>query len=160
MIVNFNNLGDSLLKQKIVEIFNIAQKETNTKSNISVNVTIVGKEKIKQLNNEFRKVNKVTDVLSFPLLEIFELHDGEMLDENICTDVGDIVICKSRAIDQAKEYGHSVQREICFLALHGFLHVLGYDHIKREDEVIMLNLQNKILKKAQVERWWNTNVVI
>ena len=160
MIVNFNNLGDSLLKQKIVEIFNIAQKETNTKNNISVNVTIVGKEKIKQLNNEFRKVNKVTDVLSFPLLEICELHDGEMLDENICTDVGDIVICKSRAIEQAKEYGHSVQREICFLALHGLLHVLGYDHIKREDEVIMLNLQNKILKKAQVERWWNTNVDI
>ena len=152
MIVNFNNLGDSLLKQKIIEIFNIAQKETNTKNNISVNVTIVGKDKIRQLNNEFRKVDKVTDVLSFPLLEDNELHSGEMLDENISTDVGDIVICKSRAIMQAKEYGHSVQREICFLALHGFLHVLGYDHIEKQDEIVMFNLQDKILKKAQVER--------
>ena len=152
MIVNFNNLRDELLKEKITEIFSIAQKETNTKNNISVNVTIVGKDKIKQMNNEFRKVDKVTDVLSFPLLENNELHDGEMLDENIFTDLGDIVICKSKAIMQAKEFGHSVEREICFLALHGFLHVLGFDHIEKQDEIVMFNLQDKILKKAQVER--------
>lgn len=152
MIVNFNNLRDELLKEKITEIFSIAQKETNTKNNISVNVTIVGKDKIKQMNNEFRKVDRVTDVLSFPLLENNELHDGEMLDENIFTDLGDIVICKSKAIMQAKEFGHSVEREICFLALHGFLHVLGFDHIEKQDEIVMFNLQDKILKKAQVER--------
>ena len=152
MIINFNNLGDEILKQKITQIFCIAQQQTNTKNNISVNITIVGKEKIKQLNAEFRSVDKVTDVLSFPLLENYELKSGEMLDENICTDLGDIVICKSRAIEQAKEYNHSTQREICFLALHGFLHVLGYDHIKKDDEEIMFNLQDKILKKAQVER--------
>ena len=148
MIVNFNNLRDELLKEKITEIFSIAQKETNTKNNISVNVTIVGKDKIKQMNNEFRKVDRVTDVLSFPLLENNELHDGEMLDENIFTDLGDIVICKSKAIMQAKEFGHSVEREICFLALHGFLHVLGFDHIEKQDEIVMFNLQDKILKKA------------
>ena len=152
MIVNFNNLRDELLKEKITEIFSIAQKETNTKNNISVNVTIVGKDKIKQMNNEFRKVDKVTDVLSFPLLENNELHDGEMLDENIFTDLGDIVICKSKAIMQAKEFGHSVEREVCFLALHGFLHVLGFDHIEKQDEIVMFNLQDKILKKSQVER--------
>ena len=152
MIVNFNNLRDELLKEKITEIFSIAQKETNTKNNISVNVTIVGKDKIKQMNNEFRKVDRVTDVLSFPLLENNELHDGEMLDENIFTDLGDIVICKSKAIMQAKEFGHSVEREVCFLALHGFLHVLGFDHIEKQDEIVMFNLQDKILKKSQVER--------
>ena len=152
MIVNFNNLRNELLKEKITEIFSIAQKETNTKNNISVNVTIVGKYKIKQMNNEFRKVDRVTDVLSFPLLENNELHDGEMLDENIFTDLGDIVICKSKAIMQAKEFGHSVEREVCFLALHGFLHVLGFDHIEKQDEIVMFNLQDKILKKSQVER--------
>ncbi len=152
MIVNFNNLRNELLKEKITEIFSIAQKETNTKNNISVNVTIVGKDKIKQMNNEFRKVDRVTDVLSFPLLENNELHDGEMLDENIFTDLGDIVICKSKAIMQAKEFGHSVEREVCFLALHGFLHVLGFDHIEKQDEIVMFNLQDKILKKSQVER--------
>ena len=104
------------------------------------------------MNNEFRKVDRVTDVLSFPLLENNELHDGEMLDENIFTDLGDIVICKSKAIMQAKEFGHSVEREVCFLALHGFLHVLGFDHIEKQDEIVMFNLQDKILKKSQVER--------
>ena len=75
-----------------------------------------------------------------------------MHDESIQTELGDIVICKSRAIEQAKEYGHSVERELCFLALHGFLHVLGYDHMQKEDEMIMFPLQDKILNKAHMER--------
>lgn len=152
MIVNFNNLGDKELKNKITEIFAIALKETNKKQNISVNITIVGEKQIRSLNSEYRNVDRVTDVLSFPLLENCELCGQEMQDEKVLTDLGDIVICKKRAISQAKTYGHSIQREICFLALHGFLHVLGFDHIKKEDENVMFPLQDKILKKAQMER--------
>ena len=111
-----------------------------------------GKEKIKELNNEFRNVDRVTDVLSFPLLENDELKGEEMQNESILTDLGDIVICKSRAIKQAQEYGHSIEREICFLSLHGFLHINGYDHIQKEDEMVMFPLQDKILEKAKILR--------
>ena len=150
MKINFNNFTDQSLRQKIQEIFEIALSETIKQSNVSVNITIVGRNKIKQLNSEFRNVDKVTDVLSFPLLEKYEFNDILNTDEVV--DLGDIVICKSRAIEQAKEYKHSLQREICFLALHGFLHVLGYDHIQKQDELIMFPLQDKILNKAHMER--------
>ena len=152
MIVNFNNFGDKNLKQKITEIYEIALKETHNKSNIVIDVTIVGRNTIKELNREHRNVDRVTDVLSFPLLENDELKSDLMHNENIQTELGDIVICKSRAIEQAKEYGHSLERELCFLALHGFLHVLGYDHMQKEDEMIMFPLQDKILNIANMPR--------
>ncbi len=152
MIVNFNNFGDKNLKQKITEIYEIALKETHNKSNIVIDVTIVGRNTIKELNREHRNVDRVTDVLSFPLLENDELKSDLMHDENIQTELGDIVICKSRAIEQAKEYGHSLERELCFLALHGFLHVLGYDHMQKEDEMVMFPLQDKILNIANMPR--------
>lgn len=152
MIVNFNNFGDKNLKQKITEIYEIALKETHNKSNVVVDVTIVGRNTIKELNREHRNVDRVTDVLSFPLLENDELKSDLMHDENIQTELGDIVICKSRAIEQAKEYGHSLERELCFLALHGFLHVLGYDHMQKEDEMVMFPLQDKILNIANMPR--------
>ena len=152
MIVNFNNFGDKNLKQKITEIYEIALKETHNKNNIVIDVTIVGRNTIKELNREHRNVDRVTDVLSFPLLENDELKSDLMHDENIQTELGDIVICKSRAIEQAKEYGHSLERELCFLALHGFLHVLGYDHMQKEDEMVMFPLQDKILNIANMPR--------
>lgn len=152
MIVNFNNFGDKNLKQKITEIYEIALKETHNKSNVVIDVTIVGRNTIKELNREHRNVDRVTDVLSFPLLENDELKSDLMHDENIQTELGDIVICKSRAIEQAKEYGHSLERELCFLALHGFLHVLGYDHMQKEDEMVMFPLQDKILNIANMPR--------
>ncbi len=152
MIINFNNLKDEDVKEKISKIFSIAREVTNTKYNISVNITIVSQKEIQRLNNEFRGIDRVTDVLSFPLFEKDELKTGEMLDENITSDIGDIVICKVRAKEQAKEYGHSLLRELCFLSLHGFLHLLGYDHIEKKDEEIMFPLQEKILKEADIQR--------
>ena len=71
-----------------------------------------------------------------------------MLDNSITSDIGDIVICRVRTKQQAKEYGHSILREFCFLALHGLLHLLGYDHIQKQDEEVMFPLQRQILQKA------------
>ena len=143
MVINFNNTRNEEYKQKVTQIFDIALKEVNVTNDISVNITFVGEKKIRQLNNEFRQVDKVTDVLSFPLFEA---------DENKQGDIGDIVICTKRANEQAKQYGHSELRELCFLSLHGLLHVLGFDHIQKQDEEVMFSLQDKILKKAQMER--------
>lgn len=152
MVVYFNNFRDENYRKIINNIFNIALDQTHTKNNITVNITIVGKERIRELNKTYRNVDKTTDVLSFPLNDEYDYCSQEFKDENVQTDLGDIVICKSRAIMQAKEYGHSEKREICFLALHGLLHLLGYDHIEKKDEVIMFPLQEKILKKAEIRR--------
>ncbi len=148
MIINFNNLKDEDLKENITNIFSVALKQTKTKDNISVNITVVSQNEIRRLNNEFRGVDKVTDVLSFPLFEKDEIKGEEMLDNSITSDIGDIVICRVRAKQQAKEYGHSILREFCFLALHGLLHLLGYDHIQKQDEEVMFPLQRQILQKA------------
>ncbi len=151
MKVNFNNFANAEIKSKILEIFNIATEMINVNKNISANITVVGRQKIRELNNQFRQVDRVTDVLSFPLYEKDEICDLLSENEDV-VDIGDIVICKSRALEQAKEYGHSFEREFCFLALHGLLHLLGFDHIEKSDEKVMFSLQDKILKKAQMER--------
>lgn len=124
-------------------------------SNVCVSLNFVSGEQIKQLNNNFRKIDKVTDVLSFPNLnktpeQSLDEFENECLDEGLF--LGDIVICKKVAYSQAKEYGHSKNREVCFLALHGLLHLLGYDHINKDDEKLMSATAEKILNAFGVTR--------
>jgi len=104
----------------------------------TVGVSFVTEEKIHELNKEFRDVDRVTDVLSFP--------DGTVNPEDGEIMLGDVIICAKRAFDQSEEYGHSLEREICFLCAHSLLHLLGYDHeTDEEDEKIMFAKQKKIL---------------
>lgn len=124
-------------------------------SNVCVSLNFVKGSEIKALNKQFRKIDKETDVLSFPNLEkavgqSLKDFEDEEFDDSLF--LGDIVICKKVAYAQAKEYGHSKQREICFLALHGLLHLLGYDHIEKEDEKLMTETANKILNAFGVTR--------
>ena len=145
-----------LYKRKIGKIFKIAEKVLDEDfENAYLSVNFVSDEQIKRLNREFRKIDKVTDVLSFPNLQ---KKAGESL-KNFQSDadfdtnmlfLGDVVISKNVAKAQAREFGHSMKREVCFLALHGLLHLLGYDHIEKEDEKIMNKLQDEILLRAGV----------
>ena len=124
-----------------------------------VSVTFTDDEKIRILNRDYRSKDSATDVLSFPNLDI-EKDDcldiknlkKEIDAENGLVSLGDIAICKNVAKMQAKNYGHSLKREIVFLALHGFLHLLGYDHEKEEDEKEMFALQDEILNKCGIKR--------
>ena len=102
-------------------------------------------ERIQTLNREFRNVDRVTDVLTFPAWE------GEI---SLSADgyLGDIMICYERAKEQAAEYGHSLERELSFLAVHGVLHLLGYDHMNEPDEHIMRERQTEILNGIGVTR--------
>lgn len=144
-------------KHKIKKIFEIAgQILKENFENVVVSVNFVRDEQIKSLNKTFRQIDKVTDVLSFPNLQKSPSQKlaefaGEVDDQGKLF-VGDIVICKNVAYAQAKEYGHSKQREVCFLALHGLLHLLGYDHIEKEDERLMSSTAEKILKACGVNR--------
>ena len=114
-----------------------------------INVTIVDDEEIRELNREFRDIDKSTDVLSFPLGE-----DG-VYDYNPETDalmLGDIVISVDHAIAQAELYGHGIEREIAFLTVHSMLHLLGYDHVHNErEEKEMFTRQEEVLKSMGLE---------
>ena len=106
-----------------------------------ITVLVAGPDHIRQLNRVFRNVDRVTDVLTFPSGE------GEALLGSPDGYLGDIMICRSRAVEQATEYGHSLSRELAFLAVHGTLHILGYDHMNEAEERIMRARQRTILER-------------
>lgn len=124
----------------IEEYYNKTLKELNITNNFDMSLIIVGKKKIKKINNEYRNIDKETDVISFANI------DSEDYDY-LCGDLnlGDIFINVDRVVTQAHKYRHSIKREFIFLFVHGMLHLLGYDHIKKEDEQIMFFLQDKIV---------------
>lgn len=151
MTINFNDFNDNE-KNDITLVYQKACEVLALPNNLEVNLIILTPEQIQTMNKKYRDVDRVTDVLSFPMLESINDISKEcdaFLDE---VNIGDIYICRERAMEQAKEYGHSVRREMCFLATHGLLHLLGYDHIKEQDEKIMFPLQDKILNLAQIDR--------
>ena len=115
-------------------------------NNVLFNVIIVDKEKIQYLNKTYRNIDKVTDVISFAL------EDDKSFIKMDFRVLGDIYICLDKAILQAKEYGHSLEREISFLTIHGLLHLLGYDHMTEIEEKEMFGLQEMILNEYGLER--------
>lgn len=124
-----------------------------------MSVAIVSPAEIQRLNVEYRQVDSVTDVLSFPTADVnrqqinlSEFALDSINPETCRLNIGDVVICLDRAREQAEEYGHSLKRETCFLALHGLLHLLGYDHVDASDEAEMTSLQAEILHLAGIDR--------
>lgn len=160
MNINFSFDNETSTCEEVInKIYEIALNETKKTNDITVNVVLVTPSEIQKLNKEFREIDKVTDVLSFPMLDDFNDFESARDFTGEC-EIGDIYINPERAKEQAKEYGHSYKREICFLALHGFLHLLGYDHMTEREEKEMFSLQDIILEKANVGRdfVWNTKV--
>ena len=151
MTVNFNNFENN--EQELISlVYDIAAKELKLPKNMSLNIVMVEANEIKALNKQFRQIDKVTDVLSFPMLDRLDELENEIDAELGDVNIGDIYICRERAKEQAEEYGHGYGRELCFLAVHGLLHLLGYDHILEEEEKEMFELQDDILKKANINR--------
>jgi len=126
---------------------------------LCVVATFVDSEEIRQLNSEYRGIDKETDVLSFPTIDNVGHGIIDVLQYPFETDcrtgllnLGDIFICMDVAQRQAEEYGHSLKRESAFLFLHGLLHLLGYDHIEEDDEREMKDAADKILTACKIER--------
>ena len=114
--------------------------------NVLFNIIIVDNEYIHKLNKEYRGIDRPTDVISFALEDNADgINNGFRV-------LGDIYISIDKVYEQAKEYGHSNLREICFLMIHGFLHLLGYDHMEKEDEKIMFAKQEEILNGFGITR--------
>lgn len=159
IVVNFSK-APCFLPKKIVNLYNFAlQHLGQTDVKFEVNVGFVKENQIHQINLETRNVDRPTDVLSFPTVSnptraLLTSQDfcGLINPQNNACILGDVVICTAVAKRQAKEYGHSFKREVCFLALHGLLHLLGFDHETEEDEKQMTRLQKEILDKFGVQR--------
>jgi len=113
--------------------------------NVFFNIIIVDNEKIKEINRDYRNKDTYTDVISFALEDYEDIKTEYRM-------LGDIYISIDKARSQAEEYGHSFLRELSFLAVHGFLHLLGYDHMNAEDEKVMFERQEKILDEAGIKR--------
>ncbi len=130
-------------------------EEEDCRFDAEVSVTIVDLAEIQKINKDQRNIDAPTDVLSFPMLEFDE--NGDIVDSEFDMDgdkllLGDIVICAERAADQAEEYGHSFRREIAFLTVHSMLHLLGYDHMEKDEEKVMFARQEEILGKMGITR--------
>jgi len=156
MIINFEGVGHRYRKL-IKTLYEKALELTNNRAdNVWVTVSFVNRKRIKELNNQYRQVDRQTDVLSLPMLDIVypqTLSDfkGEYSPDGMLY-IGDVVICSKVAKWQAKLYGHSKKREVGFLALHGFLHILGFDHIESEDEKVMMDMSNRVLDAVGLKR--------
>lgn len=132
------------------------EEEKLLKANLYLNVILTNPETIRQTNKKYRKIDKETDVLSFPMFQKGELEelikDSNEHEEPVEDVLGDIMVSIPRVIEQAEEYGHSVERELAYMIVHGFYHVMGYDHIKEEDKIIMRPKEENILNKLKITR--------
>ncbi len=140
------NLYKEDIDTKDIEyVLGIAIKKLKLKD-VEFNIILVDNDYIHKINKEYRGIDRETDVISFAL------EDDETFPEMETKILGDIYISIDKAKSQAEEYGHSFKRELCFLAVHGFLHINGYDHMNPEDEKVMFGLQEEILNEAKITR--------
>ncbi|MFD6442680.1 rRNA maturation RNase YbeY, partial [Peribacillus sp. NPDC060186] len=129
--------------QHLVEsILQFAAKKENIEEDTELSVTFVDNKRIQEINKEYRHKDAATDVISFALEEMGE-DEMEIIGAEMPRMLGDIIISIERTKEQAEEYGHSFDRELGFLALHGFLHLLGFDHMTEEDEKVMFTKQKE-----------------
>ncbi len=129
------------------------QEEKIENSKLCLTITLTNPQNIREINKEYRNVDKETDVLSFPMFEKEELEEKIKKQDFEHEDVlGDIVISIKRVEEQAKEYGHSFERELSYMLVHGFYHLMGYDHIEEADKIKMRPKEEKILNDLKIVR--------
>lgn len=141
------------------KIADAVYKKLGQTDKLSIELEFVSPEEIQTLNREYRGVDRVTDVLSFPYLDgvkgkVIRREDfgDDIDDETDSVLIGSVCINPERAKEQAEEYGHSLKREVCYLALHGFLHCFGFDHVEKADEEEMTALANEIMDSLDIKR--------
>lgn len=154
MFVDFHDRTDSVPSDDIdtlQRLLEVAAEKEGISSAAELSVNFVDNEEIQELNRNYRQQDKPTDVISFAMQDTME-GETPIVGEGIPLVLGDIVISVDRAKEQAEEYNHTLQREIGFLTVHGFLHLLGYDHMEKEEETIMFQKQEDILDAFGLRR--------
>lgn len=141
---------EEVIKKVLTTCF---KEEKIEDSKLYITITLTTPEQIKEINKQYRNIDKATDVLSFPMFEKDELDKKIDKKEFSYEDVlGDIVISIERVQEQAQEYGHSFERELSYMVVHGFYHLMGYDHIEEKDKKIMRPKEEKILNELKILR--------
>ena len=154
LVIDFNDETNELTEQELNTIENLlhfAAKKESIEDGSELSVTFVTNDRIQEINREYRDKDKDTDVISFAMEELGE---GEIPLSGVDMPriLGDIIISLAKAKEQAEDYGHSFIRELGFLSVHGFLHLLGYDHEIEEDEQKMFGRQKDILDEFGLKR--------
>lgn len=145
-----NKEYEGTIKKVIDQCF---KEENMENSKLYISITLTNPEHIHEINKQYRNVDRATDVLSFPMFEKEEIDNKIKNNDFEHEDVlGDIVISIEKVEEQAKEYGHSFEREFAYMLVHGFYHLMGYDHIQEEDKVIMRAKEEKVLDKLGIRR--------
>ena len=146
--INEDNYAAESEMKDISELLSFAYDYLKEAGDAEVSVSFVSNEEIKNINRDYRDKDSVTDVISFALEE----DEVSIIPDDAPRTLGDIVISSDRAKEQAADYGHSYRRELLFLSLHGFLHLLGYDHMESDEEAVMNGKQEEILNAYGVTR--------
>lgn len=131
----------NLIEKSIKAVLKVEELDDD----VEVSVSFVGDEEIRELNRDYRGVDKSTDVLSFPM-------DDEFIIDNRI--LGDVIINTRRVMEQAEELGHSHERELSYLTVHSVLHLLGYDHMEDEDKIEMREREKLSMKELEIYRWF------
>lgn len=150
LIDETNELSNEQMAE-IEKLLNFAAEKEGVEANSELSVTFVSNERIHEINREYRDKDAPTDVISFAMEELGE-GEIELNGVDMPRVLGDIIISIPRAKEQAVEYGHSFIRELGFLTVHGFLHLLGYDHMTDAEEKQMFTLQKEILNEYGLKR--------
>lgn len=137
-----------ILINKVLEECFITEKLDRTKLYISI--TLTTPENIREYNSKYRGIDKETDVLSFPMFEKEEING--LMDYEYEEPIGDIIISIEKVKEQSLEYGHSFERELAYMVVHGFYHLMGEDHIEENDKIKMREKEEKILNKLSIVR--------
>lgn len=135
-------------EDKYLDLMKLTLNTLGLTFNPIVSVTIVNNKHIHRINHKYRDVDRPTDVISFAFLDGNNQRDKIFHSQEL-VPLGDIYISYEKAIEQAQEYGHPLEREMSFLFVHGLLHLLGYDHMTKEDEEVMFKLQEEILNQRK-----------
>ena len=142
----FNEYGKEIEEMDIMKDFvNYCVEKLNLQE-VAFNVIIINNDDIHEINKKYRNVDRATDFITFAL------EDDKQIETPLVRVLGDVYISYDKVISQAKEYGHSKQRELCFLAVHGLLHLLGYDHMNEEDEKKMFKKQKELLNSYGIKK--------
>ena len=145
-----NDQYEEIIKKVVEQCF---KEEKIENSKLYISITLTNPEHIHEINKQYRNVDRATDVLSFPMFEKNEIDEKIKNNDFEHEDVlGDIVISIEKVEEQAKEYGHSFEREFAYMLVHGFYHLMGYDHIKDEDKVIRRKKEEIVLNKLGITR--------
>lgn len=144
----FNQLEEEINELETVEKVLLSAIEKEKLEDVTFNLIIVDNEYIHEINKTYRGIDRETDVITFAL----EDEDSIIVPEEVVRNLGDIYISIDKARSQAEEYGHGLLRELSFLAVHGFYHLLGYDHMNPEDEKVMFKKQEEVLEEYGITR--------